>query len=58
MPTSPVAPPVTIERAVDPQALGHPRGTLAVVLLFGLLFGLGWLAMYLFTFLPRGAPHP
>jgi hypothetical protein len=36
---------------------GHPRGTLAIVLIFGLLFGLGWFAMYVFEFLKRGAPH-
>jgi len=24
---------------------------------FGVLFGLAWLAMYLFLFLQRGAPH-
>ena len=36
---------------------GHPRGTLVIVILFGLLFGLGWLAMFLFRFMERGAPH-
>ena len=36
---------------------GHPRGTLAIVGIFGLLFAIGWLAMYLWTFLGRGAPH-
>jgi hypothetical protein len=40
------------------QDLGHPRGTLAIVLIFGALFLLGWLAMYIFMFLERGAPHP
>ncbi len=40
-----------------PSDLGHPRGTLAIVILFGLLFGLAWLATYLFVFLERGAPH-
>jgi hypothetical protein len=40
-----------------PPDLGHPRGTLAIVVLFGLLFGLAWLATYLFVFLERGAPH-
>lgn len=35
----------------------HPRGTLVIVFLFALLFGLGWLAMYVFRFLGRGAPH-
>jgi hypothetical protein len=37
--------------------LGHPRGTLAIVLIFGTLFLFGWLAMYVFMFLGRGAPH-
>jgi hypothetical protein len=41
-----------------PEDLGHPRGTLAIVIIFGLLFLLGWLAMYFFMFLKRGAPHP
>ena len=35
----------------------HPRGTLAIVVLFGLLFAAGWFAMYVFMFLQRGAPH-
>jgi hypothetical protein len=43
---------------MDPQALGHPRGTLVIVILFGLLFALGWVAMYVYGFLARGAPHP
>jgi hypothetical protein len=46
------------EEVATPEDLGHPRGTLAIVALFGLLFGLGWLAMYLLRFLPAGAPHP
>ena len=41
----------------SPEDLGHPRGTLVIVIIFGLLFGLAWLAMYLFLFLERGAPH-
>lgn len=36
--------------------IGHPRGTLAIVLVFGLLFALGWLATYV-AFVGRGAPH-
>ena len=44
--------------ADDVQALvGHPRGTLAIVLIFGALFAAGWFAMFLFLFLQRGAPH-
>jgi hypothetical protein len=41
-----------------PEDIGHPRGTLAIVIVFGALFLLGWLAMYVFMFLERGAPHP
>ena len=37
--------------------LGHPRGTLAVVALFGLLFALAWFLTYIFVFLDRGAPQ-
>jgi hypothetical protein len=40
-----------------PTDLGHPRGTLAIVMLFGLLFGLAWLSTYFLVFLERGAPH-
>jgi len=39
------------------EEFGHPRGTLAVVGVFGALFLLGWLLMYLCMFLQRGAPH-
>jgi hypothetical protein len=35
----------------------HPRGTLAIMIVFGALFMLAWLAMYLFIFFGRGAPH-
>jgi len=40
-----------------PDDLGHPRGTLAVVALFGLLFAAAWFFTYVFVFLERGAPH-
>ena len=40
-----------------PEDFGHPRGTLAIVIVFGALFLLVWLATYVFVFLPRGAPH-
>jgi hypothetical protein len=40
------------------EDFGHPRGTLAIVIVFGSLFLLGWLAMYVYMFLQRGAPHP
>jgi len=37
--------------------VGHPRGTLAIVVIFAALFLLGWLGLYLFRFLEHGAPH-
>ena len=52
----PVPPAPEDDLRVD--GLGHPRGTLVIVLIFGLLFGLGWIAMYVFGFLERGAPRP
>lgn len=33
---------------------GHPKGTLAIVGIYGLLFALGWLILYFGVFLPRG----
>jgi hypothetical protein len=39
------------------EDFGHPRGTLTIMIIFGALFMLAWLAMYLFVFLERGAPH-
>ena len=33
----------------------HPRGTLALVGLYGLIFVVGWLAVFVFVYLPRGA---
>ncbi len=40
-----------------PEEFTHPRGTLAIVIVFGALFGLAWLGMYFFLFLQRGGPH-
>ena len=45
------------ERDNSLEDYGHPRGTLAIVAVFGALFALAWLAFYLFLFLQRGAPH-
>ena len=39
------------------EGLGHPRGTLVIVAVFGALFALGWVAIYVLQFLERGAPH-
>jgi hypothetical protein len=45
------------ENEVNLDDLGHPRGTLVIVIIFGVLFGLAWFATYFFMFLGRGAPH-
>jgi len=54
-PSQPPRPPASEDARL--AELGHPRGTLAIVIIFGLAFGLAWFAMYLFQFLSRGAPH-
>jgi len=46
------------EQEVRAEDVGHPRGTLAILIVYGVLFGLGWMAMFFFEFMPRGAPHP
>jgi hypothetical protein len=38
----------------DPDIGTHPKGTLAIVGVYGLLFVIGWLLVYFFVFLPRG----
>jgi hypothetical protein len=57
MPESPRQPSRLSGDEVRIEDLGHPRGTLAIVVIFGLLFLLGWVAMYVFIFLKRGAPQ-
>lgn len=55
---APEKPPQNSESgSVPPEDFGHPRGTLVIVTIFGLAFGLAWFAMYVFEFLRRGAPH-
>lgn len=55
-PSHPPDEPAANPDEVRPEDLGHPRGTLAIVTLYGLLFALGWLALYVFRFLEQGAP--
>jgi hypothetical protein len=45
------------DKALSEVLSGHPRGTLALVILMGLLYGVGWLAMYFGAFVERGLPH-
>jgi len=40
-----------------PADIEHPRGTLAIVIIFGVLFALGWLAIFFLRFLPGGLPQ-
>ena len=40
----------------DPH--GHPRGTLALVAVYGLVFIAGWFAVYVWIYLARGPVTP
>ncbi|HSG81655.1 MAG TPA: hypothetical protein VLC48_05360, partial [Gemmatimonadota bacterium] len=42
-------------RGASSKVGGHPKGTLAIVGIYGLLFVLGWLILYFGVFVPRGA---
>lgn len=35
----------------------HPRGTLVILILYGLAFGAAWLLLYFGNFLARGPVH-
>ena len=37
------------------EEIGHPKGTLAVLAIYMLLFIVGWVGLYFFLFLSRGA---
>jgi hypothetical protein len=50
-------PNVARSREASPVDL-RPRGTLVIIVLFGLFFALTWLATYLLVFLRRGTPQP
>ena len=41
-----------------PSLEGHPRGTLAIVALYGALFLVGWAVLYFLTYTPRGPVGP
>ena len=36
----------------------HPRGTLVVMAVYGLLFAVGWFALYFLVYLKRGPLMP
>ena len=40
------------------QPVGSTRGSVAALAVYGLLFALGWLGIFCFTFVPQGLPLP
>ena len=42
----------------DPEVQRHPIGTLAIVGLYGFLFAVGWLLVYVYVYLSRGPVTP
>ena len=38
----------------SPGEYGHPKGTLFLIALYGLLFVIGWFAIYVLLYLGRG----
>ena len=46
------------EPEVKLEDIGHPKGTLAIIVIYAVLFGLAWMSLFFFEFMPRGAPHP
>ena len=38
------------------EDFGHPRGTLAIVIIYGIIFALCWGGLFVWQFLGRGAP--
>ncbi len=52
----PAAPAPIDEDDFTEEDFGHPRGTLAIVLIYGLIFAASWIGLYVWQFLERGAP--
>lgn len=44
--------------ANPPPQVGHPKGTLLLIGLYGFLFAAGWFAFYVFIYLRRGGVTP
>ena len=42
----------------DRQHTAHPKGTLLVIGLYGVLFVVGWFAVYFLVYLKRGGVTP
>ncbi len=45
-------------KAKEEVDVGHPRGTMVILVIYALLFALGWLGLYVGEFMSRGTPHP
>ena len=45
---------MSAEPDTPPQTEQHPRGTLALVGAYGVLFAAGWFAIYVYIYLARG----
>ena len=43
---------------LDPEAHRHPVGTLAIVGVYGVLFVVGWVLVYVYVYLSRGPVTP
>ena len=43
---------------LDPEARQHPVGTLVIVGIYGLLYAVGWLVVYVYVYLSRGPVTP
>ena len=43
---------------LDLEARRHPVGTLAIVGVYGVLFAVGWLVVYVYVYLTRGPVTP
>lgn len=43
---------------LDPDTRQHPVGTLVIVGIYGVLFVVGWLVVYVYVYLSRGPITP
>jgi len=43
---------------MKPDSSDHPRGTLAIIAVYALLFLAGWITLYFFIYQPRGPVLP
>ncbi len=57
-PDGPSSPSRQDEASYSAEQFGHPRGTLAIVLIYAIIFVLSWLGLYVYQFLGRGVPQP